>query len=122
MDMKISASEFVVMDILWREGNLPVIKVSESVMQKQGWEKSTVYTLISRLVKKGAIQRKETDFICEAAISKDEVRIAQTQVLLDKMYSGSLILFIRSFLSAEKISENELKELREFVDSYKPEG
>jgi len=122
MNMKISSSEFVVMDILWREGSLSAIKIAELAMQEQGWEKSTVYTLISRLVKKGAIQREKHDFICEATVSKDEVRIAQTQVLLDKMYSGSLNVLIRSFLRAEKISESDLKELKEFVDSYKPEG
>ena len=59
---KISDAEFEVMRILWREERpVSFSDVRTELNSKMGWEKSTIATLIRRLVKKGAVSIQERE-------------------------------------------------------------
>ena len=57
--VKLFDSELKVMDILWKEGDVPAKHVAEVLTGELGWNKNTTYTLIKRCIKKGAIERFE---------------------------------------------------------------
>lgn len=57
----ISDSEWKVMSVLWSEEEMSYNKLIEVVSSKFSWSKSTVKTLITRLVKKGKIATITTD-------------------------------------------------------------
>ena len=61
---KISDAEFEVMRILWREERpVSFSDVRTELNSKMGWEKSTIATLIRRLVKKGAVSIQESSLL-----------------------------------------------------------
>ena len=51
--VKLFDSELKVMDILWKEGDVPAKHVAEVLTGELGWNKNTTYTLIKRCIKKG---------------------------------------------------------------------
>ena len=56
---KISDSELEVMKLLWQAGDaLPVTEIRETLQRTRGWEATTVKTLVSRLVSKGALRQE----------------------------------------------------------------
>lgn len=53
--VKLFDSELKVMDILWKEGNVPAKHVADVLTKELGWNKNTTYTLIKRCIKKGLL-------------------------------------------------------------------
>jgi BlaI family penicillinase repressor len=121
LDLKtqLSEAELAVMEILWREGPKRAGQVKEIAGAEHGWERNTVYTLINRLINKGAVRRDDPNFVCTPLIPKDEIRKVETHKLLDKMYDGSINLFMSSFLKEGNISEKEFEELKRLIESHR---
>ena len=46
MDIKLFNSELKVMEVLWREGELPAKRVADILAEEIGWNQNTTYTVI----------------------------------------------------------------------------
>ena len=57
VDIKLFDSELKVMDVLWKEGDMPAKEIARALTGELGWNVNTTYTLIKRCIKKGAIER-----------------------------------------------------------------
>ena len=68
--MKLFDSEWKVMEVLWRENDLTAKEISVRLAQSIGWNKNTTYTVLKKCIDKGAIERREPNFVCHAAITK----------------------------------------------------
>ena len=113
--VKLFDSELKVMDILWKEGDVPAKHVAEVLTGELGWNKNTTYTLIKRCIKKGAIERFEPGFLCHALIPKEEVQEAETDELINKIYDGSVDRLFAALLSRKKLSAQQIERLRQMV-------
>lgn len=114
-NVKLFDSELKVMDILWKEGDVPAKHVAEVLTGELGWNKNTTYTLIKRCIKKGAIERFEPGFLCHALIPKEEVQEAETDELINKIYDGSVDKLFAALLSRKKLSAQQIERLRQMV-------
>lgn len=114
--MKLSDNDFEIMNIIWDEGEVTALEISHRLAEKKGWKKPTVYTLIDRLIKKGAVERSEPDYVCRALINKDDVRTSETAGLLERLYNGSAKLLVSGFIKEKQLSSKELEELRKLIN------
>lgn len=89
MNIKFFDSELKVMDVLWKEGDKTAKQISEILGERIGWNVNTTYTVIKKCIAKGAIERREPNFMCHALIAKEEVRRAEASDLVDKIFDGS---------------------------------
>ena len=71
----------------------------------------STYTVIKRLIEKGAITREDPGFICRANVSKKKVQEIETKALLNKLYNGSVSQFITEYLVNQKLSSDDLAAL-----------
>ena len=70
-----------------------------------------------KLEAKGFIKRDEPNFcLASSLVSRDEVRREETHSLIDKLFGGSKKALLSSLLEDEKLSEDELTELRKMID------
>ena len=115
MAVKLFDSELKVMDVLWKEGDLPAKQISDILKESTGWNMNTTYTVIKKCVAKGAIERREPKFLCHALISKHEVQAAETEELLHKLFDSSPDLLFASLLGHQKLSKAQLDNLRRMV-------
>lgn len=109
-------SELKVMKIIWENGSITAKEISLIAKEAIGWNKNTTYTVIKKLIGKNALLRIEPNFLCEALITMEHVRVQETNKLVDKLYSGSAKLLLSSFLEKEALSKDELQELRSLID------
>ena len=116
MDIKLFDSELKVMDVLWKEGDLPAKEIAKELTQEVGWNVNTTYTLIKRCMKKGAIERSEPGFLCHALIAKEEVQEAETDELINKVYDGSADKLFAALLGRKKISAEQIEKLKKIVE------
>ena len=114
-DIKLHEGELNIMALFWSNKSLAAKDIAKIIKDYIGWEKNTTYTVIKRLVEKGAVCRDEPGFICRAAISKKTIQFSETKHLLDKFYSGSLISFFSDYLGSQALSSAELKELKNII-------
>ena len=114
--IKLFDGELRLMEILWEKAPVTAKELSRAAAQQIGWNKNTTYTVLTKLVQKGAVRRSEPDFLCEPLGSRNEVAEAETKRLIDKLYDGSKAAFLTSFLKKEKLSDQELRELRDIID------
>lgn len=115
MELKLFDSELKVMDVLWKEGDVPAKRVAELLTEELGWNKNTTYTLIKRCIKKGAIERIEPNFICHALIPKEDVQEQETNELIDKVFDGSVNKLFASLVGRKKLSEEQIDKLKQIV-------
>lgn len=113
---KISNAELEVMKILWREKR--PVSFSDMRIELQStmnWEKSTINTLIRRLVDKGVITaHKQNVLYYTPNISYSDYSQMEEQNLIDKLYNGNTKNFVAALCQSGKLSESDIDELKEF--------
>ena len=117
MSVKIFDSELKVMDALWTAGELTAGQLAKLLNQQTGWNRNTTYTVIKKLIDKGAVERRDPGFVCRAVRSREEVQRSEADDLIDKLFGGSAELFLSAYLGGRRLSPEEAEKLRALVDS-----
>ena len=115
--IRLHEGELNVMEMLWSNQSLPAKDIAKIIKDYIGWEKNTTYTVIKRLIDKGAVMREDPGFICKAAISKKAVQKIETDALIDKVYGGNFETFLSEYLMDRELSTEEIRILRKVLDS-----
>lgn len=81
--IKISDSEWEVFRVVWTNPDCDAHLVSEIFGGSKDWQKSTVKTLLARLVRKGALKttRVRNKFIYTPTVTEEEVIVSATETL-----------------------------------------
>ncbi len=114
--IRLHEGELNVMELLWSNQSLAAKDIAKIIKDYVGWEKNTTYTVIKRLIDKGAIIREEPGFICKANITKKEVQQIETDALLTKLFNGTLSRFFTDYLANQRFGPEEIRELRRILD------
>jgi len=118
-EIRLHEGELNIMELLWSNKALAAKDISKIIKEYIGWEKNTTYTVIKRLIDKGAIEREDPGFLCKAVISKKTVQNIETNALINKLYNGSLNNFIMDFLRNQNMSNSEILELQRIISEKK---
>lgn len=113
---KLFDSEIKVMEIIWENEPVSAKQVSVIAAESIGWNKNTTYTVIKKLEAKGFLKREEPGFVCTSLISRDQVQMAETKSLIDKLFGGSKKALFSALLEDEKLSDDDIRELREMIE------
>ncbi len=122
MAEKLFDSELKVMDVLWREGEVPARRIVEELADTMGWKTSTTYTLITRCIAKGAIERIEPGYRCRALVPQDEVQAAETDDFIERIFNGSVDKLFSSLIKRKRISPEEFARLSALIDEAEAEA
>ena len=87
--MQISDAEWQVMKIVWMQGEQTSTDLIRVLAERFDWSKSTVQTLLARLVDKGCLTRKKEgkSFVYSALLTLDQSRDLLVQDIKDKVCS-----------------------------------
>lgn len=114
-EIRLHEGELNIMELLWSNKVLAAKDISKIIKEYIGWEKNTTYTVIKRLIEKGAVEREDPGFLCKACISKRTVQNIETKALINKLYNGSLSNFMTDFLRNQNLTNSELLELERII-------
>ncbi len=119
-EIRLHEGELNVMELLWSNKALAARDIAKIIKEYIGWKKNTTYTVIKRLIDKGAIIREDPGFICRANISKKKIQDTETKVLLNQLYNGSVSNFISVYLADQKLSGKDIEELKKIIANQTP--
>ena len=118
MSPSLSKTEMHVMSVVWQEGGRACAKrLAEVLATKFGYTSATSYTLISRCVKKGALERVEPGYICHARVSQRDMQISETGNLVQRVFDGSVDKLFSFLVGDKKASQEDIDRLRALIDS-----
>ncbi len=118
-EIRLHEGELNVMELLWSNKMLAAKDIAKIIKEYIGWEKNTSYTVIKRLIDKGAIERVDPGFYCKALVTKPQIRVIETKALLDKLFDGSFSNLFDEYLRSQKPDSGEIRELENLLASYK---
>lgn len=116
---KISDAELEVMKVLWEKEKLTSPEIVEILSQKNDWEKTTIKTLLSRLVKKECVkQEKQNGKLDQYSpiINENEYKKSENENFLAKWYQGSVKNMLLNFVEEKQISKTDLEKLLKIIE------
>lgn len=114
-EIRLHEGELNIMELLWSNKTLAAKDMAKIIKEYVGWEKNTTYTVIKRLIDKGAVVREDPGFICRAAISRKSVQQTETDSLINCFFNGSLENFFSDYLQSQNLSANEVTLLQKIL-------
>lgn len=120
MEKKITVSdaELEILEALWSAGRaLNAGEIRSLLDPEKGWERTTVLTLIRRLVKKKVIrqEKREVYYYFPCMKREDYVR-AQTENFVDKFFAGSSRNLAAALVNSEALTREDIEELRTYFN------
>jgi BlaI family penicillinase repressor len=114
----ISDAEWVVMAEFWRLGEATAREIVSALEGRQQWKPRTVQSLINRLVGKGALafEQHGREYIYRPAVEESRCVHEASRTFVDRVFSGKLAPLLACFLEREKVSKNELEEIRKLLE------
>ena len=116
---KLFDSELRVMEPLWEDGPQSAGELAKRLAASCGWNRNTTYTVIKKLVDKGAVARSDPGFLCTPLVSREEVQRQETDSLISRLFGGSRTQFLSAFLSEKDLTPAEADQLRKLIENWK---
>jgi predicted transcriptional regulator len=116
-ELKLAAAEERLAELIWAVAPVKSPEIAKTTKREFGWEKSTTYTLLKRLVDKGVV--KNENATVTVLVPKDEYITRQSRDFVSGRFGGSLPAFIASFVGNSKLSEKQADELIRLIQARK---
>ena len=116
-NIKLTGSEWSVLDCLWEKSPQTVMQLVARLGERGGWAKSTTITTLRRMEEKGLVR-------CEVigkgksytpAVEREQAVIFETRSFLERVYRGSVGLMMSAMARRQELSPEEITELREIL-------
>lgn len=116
---KLFDSELKVMEPLWEDGPQSAGELAKRLAVSCGWNRNTTYTVIKKLVEKGAVSRSDPGFVCTPLMTRQDVQRLETDSLITRLFGGSKTQFLSAFLSEGRLTQSEAQQLRAIIETWK---
>ncbi len=118
---QISNSELKIMKVLWKKAPATANDIMDHLSKSTDWKPTTIKTLLSRLVKKEAIDFEEENrtYYYYPLVKEKEYVKAEGTSFLKRVYGGALTVMIANFLETEELSDEDIDELKTILNKKK---
>ena len=119
--MQISDAEWQVMKIVWMQGEQTSTDLIRVLAERFDWSKSTVQTLLARLVEKGCLTRKKEGkfFVYSALLTLDQSRDLLVKDIKDKVCSRRIKNLLADLIVGCDFTLADLEDLEAVISEKK---
>ncbi|WP_261058085.1 CopY/TcrY family copper transport repressor [Streptococcus mitis] len=119
--MQISDAEWQVMKIIWMQGEQTSTDLIRVLAERFDWSKSTIQTLLARLVEKECLTRKKEGkfFVYSALLTLDQSRDLLVQDIKDKVCSRRIKNLLADLITECDFTQADLKDLEAVISEKK---
>ena len=124
MQVHLTASEWNVLECLWRHSPQTVMELVAELKCRVGWAKSTTITTLRRMEEKGLV-RSETigkPKHYTPLVAREEAEIEETHTFLDRVYRGSVGLMVSTMARRQALTQEDIAQLRAILDQAEGGG
>lgn len=116
-EIRLGRLELQIMNVVWDRGKATVHDVKNALSRRKS-AYSTILTMMRKLEAKGYLEH-EVDgrtYVYRPLISQQAVRQGVLGDLVERLFEGSTSLLLTSLVEQNRISENELCEIRKLIE------
>ena len=119
--MQISDAEWQVMKIIWMQGEQTSTDLIRVLAERFDWSKSTIQTLLARLVEKECLTRKKEgkSFVYSALLTLDQSRDLLVQDIKDKVCSRRIKNLLADLIMECYFTQADLEDLEAVISEKK---
>ena len=119
--MQISDAEWQVMKIIWMQGEQTSTDLIRVLAERFDWSKSTIQTLLARLVEKECLTRKKEGkfFVYSALLTLDQSRDLLVQDIKDKVCSRRIKNLLADLIKECDFTLADLEDLEAVISKKK---
>ena len=119
--MQISDAEWQVMKIVWMQGEQTSTDLIRVLAERFDWSKSTIQTLLARLVEKECLTRKKEgkSFVYSALLTLDQSRDLLVQDIKDKVCSRRIKNLLADLIVECDFTQADLEDLEAVISEKK---
>ena len=119
--MQISDAEWQVMKIIWMQGEQTSTDLIRVLAERFDWSKSTIQTLLARLVEKECLTRKKEGkfFVYSALLTLDQSRDLLVQDIKDKVCSRRMKQLVADLIMECDFTLSDLEDLEAVISEKK---
>ncbi|HEX4049763.1 MAG TPA: BlaI/MecI/CopY family transcriptional regulator [Steroidobacteraceae bacterium] len=116
--VSVSEAESVVMAVLWHGGAMATEAVVAAIAPERRWQESTIKTLLSRLLRKGAVRatKEGRRFIYAPVLTREQWLSSESEGLLDRLFGGRVAPLVAHFSKQRKLSKRDLADLKRLIE------
>jgi BlaI family penicillinase repressor len=115
---RISETEWEVMNVLWSQAPCSAGAIIEALLLTDAsWHPRTVKAFLNRLVKKKVLgfSKEGRAYVYRPLVRREECVDAASESFLERVFGGSLKPMLVHFVRREKLSAEEIRELRRLL-------
>ena len=119
--MQISDAEWQVMKIIWMQGEQTSSDLIRVLAERFDWSKSTIQTLLARLVEKECLTRKKEGkfFVYSALLTLDQSRDLLIKDIKDKVCSRRIKNLLADLIMECDFTQADLEDLEAVISKKK---
>ena len=119
--MQISDAEWQVMKIVWMQGEQTSRDLIRVLAERFDWSKSTIQTLLARLVEKECLTRKKEgkSFVYSALLTLDQSRDLLVRDIKDKVCSRRMKQLVADLIMECDFTQADLADLETVISEKK---
>ena len=119
--MQISDAEWQVMKIIWMQGEQTSTDLIRVLAERFDWSKSTIQTLLARLVEKECLTRKKEgkSFVYSALLTLDQSQDLLVRDIKDKVCSSRIKNLLADLIKECDFTQADLEDLEAVISEKK---
>lgn len=116
---ELSGAEWHVLESLWEGSPKIGSRIAADMAERKGWSRSTTLTMLRRMTEKKLISCDDSGKVKSymPLVGREEAVKRETESFLNRVYNGSVSMLINGFVEKNKLSAEEIEELRQILDN-----
>jgi len=104
-------------DIIWQNEPVTAAQLSAMAEKELRWKRTTCYTVLKRLCDRGIFQNEGGTV--RSRLSREEFYAEKSERFVRESFDGSLPAFLTAFGTRNRLSDEEIDELKRIIDSLR---
>lgn len=120
---ELSGAEWNIMESLWEYSPKVGSQIAADMVGRTGWSRSTTLTMLKRMTEKGLIACQDNGQmkVYSPLIEREVAVRKETDSFLKRVYQGSISMLVSGFVERQRLSREDLDELRQILDRAEEE-
>jgi predicted transcriptional regulator len=110
--------QYVIMRVLWEEGEASVARVWEALPEPHQRALTTIATMLTKMERKGVVEHRSEgrQFIYRPLVSESEVHRSMVADLTERLFDGDVTALVSHLLTEQEIDRREIDRLQRLIE------
>src|SRR5262245_55885292 len=115
--MKITTSESLIMEVLWRADRPLAIEDLQEALKNEGWKDGTIRAFLARMLRKKAVAARAQGKrqLYRPLLPRTAYVQAESQGLLDRLFGGQVAPMVAHLAEHGQLSASDIKRIKAVI-------